>query len=123
MLGSSRGSGEWAVDKKGSTSASTTGCLLRQALFPLVGSFTSGRLLRTGPEASSQQWRRRTNRPNEPCQSAATRFLVPDWGHCWVALALDDCSRRILAWEPVKGVQTPSLVGAVQQAVKTMTSR
>lgn len=79
-----------------------------------------GLLPRRAPERepAAKQWRHRTKRPNELWQSDATRFLVPGWGHYWLVSVLDDYSRKILAWELVKDVQTPSLVGAIQQAVE-----
>jgi len=79
-----------------------------------------GLLPRRAPERepAAKEWQHRTKRPNELWQSDATRFLVPGWGHYWLVSVLDDYSRKILAWELVKDVQTPSLVGAIQQAVE-----
>jgi transposase InsO family protein len=51
-------------------------------------------------------------------QSDATRFLVPGWGHYWMVSVLDDYSRRILGWDLVKDLQTPSLAGVIQLAVE-----
>jgi putative transposase len=69
-------------------------------------------------QPAAQQFRRKTQRPNEMWQSDATRFLVPGWGHYWLVSVLDDYSRRILSWELVKDLQTPSLAEAIQQAVE-----
>jgi transposase InsO family protein len=51
----------------------------------------------------------RTGRIDQIWQSDATRFLAPDWGNYWLASALDDCSRHILAWQVVADVQIQSL--------------
>ena len=75
------------------------------------------------PRASEQapaasEWRHKTKRINEIWQSDATRFLVPSWGHYWLVSVLDEYSRKILAWELVPNVQTPSLAGVIQAAVE-----
>jgi transposase InsO family protein len=69
-------------------------------------------------QPAAKEFRRKTQRPNEMWQSDATRFLVPGWGHYWLVSVLDDYSRKILSWELVKDVQTPSLAEAIQQAVE-----
>jgi transposase InsO family protein len=80
-----------------------------------------GLLPRRPPELmpAAKEFRHKTKRPHELWQSDATRFFIPDWGHYWLVSILDDYSRRILAWELVGNVQTPSLVGVIQQAVET----
>jgi putative transposase len=67
---------------------------------------------------AAKEWRHKTKRVNEIWQSDATRFFVPDWGHYWLVSVLDDYSRRILAWEVVPDIQTPSLAGVIQAAVE-----
>lgn len=67
---------------------------------------------------AAKEWRHKTTRINQIWQSDATRFFVPDWGHWWLVSVLDDYSRRILAWEVVPDVQTPSLAGVIQAAVE-----
>jgi putative transposase len=67
---------------------------------------------------AAKEFRHKTRRPNQMWQSDATRFLVPGWGHYWLVSVLDDYSRKILAWELVKDVQTPSLVLAIQGAIE-----
>jgi transposase InsO family protein len=67
---------------------------------------------------AAKEFRRKSQRPNELWQSDATRFRVPGWGHYWLVSVLDDYSRKILAWELVKDVQTPSLAEAIQGAVE-----
>ena len=69
-------------------------------------------------QPAAPEFYRKTKRPNELWQSDATRFLVPGWGHYWLVSVLDDYSRKLLAWELVKDVQTPSLAWAIQQAVE-----
>jgi putative transposase len=69
-------------------------------------------------EPAAKEWRHKTKRINEIWQSDATRFFVPDWGHYWLVSVLDDYSRRILAWEVVPDIQTPSLAGVIQAAVE-----
>jgi len=101
----------WLADQMGvSVSESSVYRLLRD----------HGLLPRRAPERepAAKEWRHRTKRPNQLWQSDATRFLVPGWGHYWLVSVLDDYSRKILAWELVKDIQTPSLVGAIQQAVE-----
>jgi transposase InsO family protein len=101
----------WLADRVGVSAAESSVYRLLRA---------HGLLPRRAPERepAAKEWRRRTKRPNELWQSDATRFLVPGWGHYWLVSVLDDYSRKILAWELVKDVQTPSLVGAIQQAVE-----
>jgi putative transposase len=79
-----------------------------------------GLLLPRAPEQApaAAEWRHKTRRSNELWQSDATRFFIPDWGHYWFVSVLDDYSRRILAWELVPDIQTPSLVGVIQAAVE-----
>jgi putative transposase len=67
---------------------------------------------------AEKEWRHKTRRINEIWQSDATRFFVPDWGHYWLVSVLDDYSRRILAWEVVPDIQTPSLAAVIQAAVE-----
>ena len=62
--------------------------------------------------------RHKTKRINEIWQSDASRFFVPGWGHYWLVSVLDDYSRKILAWELVQDIQTPSLAGVIQAAVE-----
>jgi transposase InsO family protein len=69
-------------------------------------------------EPAAKEWRHKTQRINEIWQSDATRFFVPDWGHYWLVSVLDDYSRRILAWEVVPDIQTPSLARVIQAAVE-----
>jgi putative transposase len=69
-------------------------------------------------EPAAKEWSHKTKRINEIWQSDATRFFVPDWGHYWLVSVLDDYSRRILAWEVVPDIQTPSLAGVIQAAVE-----
>jgi putative transposase len=69
-------------------------------------------------QPAAKEFHRKTQRPNELWQSDATRFFVPGWGHYWLVSVLDDYSRKLLAWELVKDVQTPSLAEAIQQAVE-----
>ena len=69
-------------------------------------------------QPAAKEFHRKTRRPHELWQSDATWFLVPDWGHYWLVSVLDDYSRKLLAWELVKDVQTPSLAEAIQQAVE-----
>ena len=65
---------------------------------------------------AAAEWRHKTRRINEIWQSDATRFFIPGWGHYWLVSVLDDYSRKILAWELVQDVQTPSLAGVIQAA-------
>jgi hypothetical protein len=65
-----------------------------------------------------KKFRRKTKHPNELWQSDATRFLIPGWGRYWMVSVLDDYSRKILAWELVEDVQTPSLADVIQVAVE-----
>jgi putative transposase len=67
---------------------------------------------------AAKEFHHKTKRPNEMWQTDATRFFVPGWGHYWMVSVLDDFSRRILAWELVTDVQTPSLAGVIQQALE-----
>ncbi len=67
---------------------------------------------------AAKEFRHKTKRPNELWQSDATRFFVPGWGHYWMVSVLDDYSRKILAWDLVKDIQTVSLAGVIQQAVE-----
>lgn len=67
---------------------------------------------------AAKEFRQKTKRPNELWQSDATRFFIPDWGHYWMVSVLDDYSRKILAWELVKDVQTPTLADVIQLAVE-----
>jgi transposase InsO family protein len=67
--------------------------------------------------ASSEYWSK-TKGPNELWQTDATRFFIPGWGHYWLVSVLDDYSRKILAWELVKDLQTPSLADVIQLAVE-----
>jgi len=67
---------------------------------------------------AAKEFRHRTRRPNEMWQSDATRFLIPGWGHYWLVSVLDDYSRKILAWDLVKDVQTSTLAEVIQQAVE-----
>ena len=68
---------------------------------------------------AAKEFRHRTRRPNELWQSDATRFFIPGWGHYWLVSVLDDYSRKILAWDLVKDVQTSTLAEVIQQAVET----
>jgi transposase InsO family protein len=79
-----------------------------------------GLLPQQAPELApaAQEFSHKTKRPNELWQSDATRFFVPDWGYYWLVSILDDYSRRILAWDLVLDIQTPSLVGVIQRAVE-----
>ena len=79
-----------------------------------------GLLPRQAPELApaGKEFRHKTQRPNELWQSDATRFFVPGWGHYWLVSVLDDYSWRILAWDLVLDIQTPSLVEVIQQAVE-----
>jgi transposase InsO family protein len=70
-------------------------------------------------QPAAKEFRRKTKGPNEMWQSDATRFLVPGWGHYWLVSVLDDYSRKLLSWELVQDVQTPSLAEAIQQAVES----
>jgi putative transposase len=67
---------------------------------------------------AAKEFRHKTRRPNELWQSDATRFFIPGWGYYWMVSVLDDYSRKILAWELVKDVQTPSLSDVIQLAVE-----
>jgi transposase InsO family protein len=67
---------------------------------------------------AAKEFRHRTRRPNELWQSDATRFFIPGWGHYWLVSVLDDYSRKILAWDLVKDVQTATLTEVIQQAVE-----
>jgi putative transposase len=67
---------------------------------------------------AAKEWGHKTKHINEIWQSDATRFLVPDWGYYWLVSVLDDYSRRILAWEVVPDIQTPSLAAVIQAAVE-----
>ena len=67
---------------------------------------------------AAKEFKHKTKRPNELWQSDATRFFIPDWGYYWMVSVLDDYSRKILAWDLVSDVQTPSLAGAIQLAVE-----
>jgi len=67
---------------------------------------------------AAKEFRHRTRRPNELWQSDATRFFIPGWGHYWLVSVLDDYSRKILAWDLVKDVQTSTLAEVIQQAVE-----
>lgn len=81
---------------------------------------THGLLPQRAPEQepAAKEWRHKTTRINEIWQSDATRFLIPGWGHYWLVSVLDDYSRRILAWEQVEDVQTPSLAHVIQLALE-----
>lgn len=67
---------------------------------------------------AAKEFRHRTRRPNELWQSDATRFFIPGWGHYWMVSVLDDYSRKIVAWDLVKDVQTSTLAEVIQQAVE-----
>ena len=67
---------------------------------------------------AAKEFKHKTERPNQLWQSDATRFFVPDWGYYWLVSVLDDYSRKILAWELVGDIQTPSLAGVIQLAVE-----
>jgi transposase InsO family protein len=67
---------------------------------------------------AAKEFHRKSKRANELWQSDATRFLIPGWGHYWLVSVLDDYSRRILAWELVKTIQTPDLAGVIQLAME-----
>ena len=67
---------------------------------------------------AAKEFKHKTKRPNELWQSDATRFFIPDWGYYWMVSVLDDYSRKILAWDLVADVQTPSLAGVIQLAVE-----
>jgi transposase InsO family protein len=67
---------------------------------------------------AAKEFKHKTKRPNELWQSDATRFFIPDWGYYWMVSVLDDYSRKILAWELVRDVQTPNLAGVIQLAVE-----
>jgi transposase InsO family protein len=69
-------------------------------------------------EPAAKEFRHKTRRPNEMWQCDATRFFVVDWGFYWLVSVLDDYSRRILAWDLVCDVQTPTLAEVIQQAVE-----
>jgi len=69
-------------------------------------------------QPAAKEFRHKTRRPNQLWQSDATRFFIPGWGHYWMVSVLDDYSRKILAWELVQDVQTPSLAGVIQLAVE-----
>jgi putative transposase len=79
-----------------------------------------GLLPRRAPEQepAAKEWRHKTKRINELWQSDATRFFIPGWGHYWMVSVLDDYSRRILAWELVEDIQTPSLAHVIQLAME-----
>lgn len=79
-----------------------------------------GLILPRAPEQApaAAEWRHKTKRVNELWQSDATRFFIPDWGHYWLVSVLDDYSRKILAWELVQDIRTPSLAGVIQSAVE-----
>ena len=67
---------------------------------------------------AAKEFHHRTRRPNEMWQSDATRFFIPGWGHYWMVSVLDDYSRKILTWDLVCDVQTPTLAEVIQQAVE-----
>jgi len=67
---------------------------------------------------AAKEFRHKTKRPNELWQSDATRFFIPGWGYYWMVSVLDDYSRKILAWELVQDIQTPSLADVIQLAVE-----
>lgn len=67
---------------------------------------------------AAKEFYRRTKRPNEMWQSDATQFFIPDWGYYWMVSVLDDYSRKILAWDLVRDVQTSTLAEVIQQAVE-----
>jgi putative transposase len=69
-------------------------------------------------QPAAKEFRHKTKRPNELWQSDATRFFIPGWGHYWMVSVLDDYSRKILAWDLVKDIQTPSLADVIQLAVE-----
>jgi transposase InsO family protein len=69
-------------------------------------------------EPAAKEFRHQTRRPNEMWQCDATRFFVPGWGFYWMVSVLDDYSRKILAWDLVCDVQTPTLADVIQQAVE-----
>jgi transposase InsO family protein len=69
-------------------------------------------------QPAAKEFRHKTRRPNELWQSDATRFFIPGWGHYWMVSVLDDYSRKILAWELVPDIQTPSLADVIQLAVE-----
>jgi transposase InsO family protein len=101
----------WCCDQEGfSVSESSVRRLLK----------AHGLLLPRAAEQApaAKEWRHKTRRINQIWQSDATRFFVPDWGHYWLVSVLDDYSRRILAWEVVPDVQTPSLAAVIQAAVE-----
>jgi putative transposase len=79
-----------------------------------------GLLPRRAPEQepAAKEWRHKTHRINEIWQSDATRFFIPGWGHYWLVSVLDDYSRRLLAWELVTDIQTPSLAHVIQLAME-----
>jgi len=101
----------WCCDHAGfSVSESSVQRLLR----------AQGLLAPRAPEEApaAKEWSHKTRRINEIWQSDATRFFVPNWGYYWLVSVLDDYSRRILAWEVVPDIQTPSLAGVIQAAVE-----
>jgi putative transposase len=71
-----------------------------------------------GQEPAAKEFRHKTRRPNEMWQCDASRFLVAGWGYYWLVSVLDDYSRKILAWDLVCDVQTPTLADVIQQAVE-----
>jgi len=67
---------------------------------------------------AAKEFRHKTKRPHELWQSDATRFFIPGWGYYWMVSVLDDYSRKILAWDLVGDIQTPSLAGVIQLVVE-----
>jgi putative transposase len=67
---------------------------------------------------AAKEFRHQTRRPNQLWQSDPTRFFIPDWGCYWMVSVLDDYSRKLLAWQLVEDIQTPSLAEVIQLAVE-----
>jgi len=66
---------------------------------------------------ASNEYHRKTRRPNELWATDCAHLKVVDWGWYYLVTVMDDYSRFILAWELKSDMAAGSLIDVVQQAV------